>query len=64
MDGIESIRGVAAELSRAQIEAEYQVRVFKKQQEVVMDLGSAALKLIQTVLSVDAASGQNINVQT
>lgn len=54
---------VGSAVSRVQLEAQYQVQVAKKQQEVVKDLGSAALQLIRTALNSATNVGQDLNIR-
>ncbi len=47
MDGTVSVSGVGAVASSTQIQAAYQARMLKKENDVAKDLGASALKLIQ-----------------
>lgn len=62
MAAVESMGAVNSTQSAAQIQAEYQGRVLAKQQEVVRDLGNAALKLIDAVLTQDAGTGRRLDL--
>ena len=63
MDGIASVGGVGAGLSQAKFRVEYQVRVLKEQQDVVSDLGHAALKLIRTAITANGSMGRDLDVR-
>ena len=54
--------GVGPALSNAEFQAQVQVSVLKKQQDVAEELGDLAVSLIQSA-SVDPHVGQNVNIQ-
>lgn len=62
MAGITQIGGVSAHISQVQLQGQYQTQAYARQQEVVKDVGTAALNLIQTVVSFDPHVGQNLDV--
>lgn len=59
MSGVATVGQVGAALNAAATQLEYQVAALKKQQEVVQDAGTAALKLIQAAFT---GIGQNLDV--
>lgn len=62
MAGITQIGGVSTHISQVQLEAQYQAQAYARQQQVVKDVGTAALNLIQAVVSFDPYVGQNLDV--
>ena len=72
MSQIDSIAGVATNLSNAQFQAQYQVQVLKLQQDTMKALGSAAVGLIDSASATEEAAldllqaalstGQNLDV--
>ncbi|GMW00319.1 MAG: hypothetical protein AMXMBFR84_14570 [Candidatus Hydrogenedentota bacterium] len=61
MASIDGIAATATALKSAEFSASYQIAALKKQIETVDKAGAAALKLIQTAMSLDPQVGQNIN---
>lgn len=59
---VESVNGIGAGLSRTQMEAELQVAVLKKQQEVVRDLGEQAVDMIRQSGMQSAGVGNRLDV--
>lgn len=62
MDGIASVGSVGAVVSQAQFQVERQVRVLKEQQRVVEDLGTQALKLIQSAVVDTSAARHDLDI--
>ncbi|GMV91003.1 MAG: hypothetical protein AMXMBFR82_07810 [Candidatus Hydrogenedentota bacterium] len=62
MAGINQIGGVSTHISQVQFEAQYQAQAYTRQQQVVKDVGTAALNLIQAVVSFDPYVGQNLDL--
>lgn len=62
MAGIAQIGGVSTDISQVQLEAQYQAQAYTRQQQVVKDVGTAALNLIQAVVSFDPYVGQNLDL--
>ncbi len=62
MAGISQIGGVSTHISQVQLEAQYQAQAYTRQQQVVKDVGTAALNLIQAVVSFDPYVGQNLDL--
>lgn len=64
MDGNASISGVGAVGGQtALFQAQVQVAALKKQLEVASDLGSAALKLIQSSVVLPTGQGERLDIQ-
>lgn len=62
MAGISQIGGISTPISQIQFEAQYQAQAHARQQQVVKDVGTAALNLIQSLVNFDPYVGQNLNV--
>ena len=63
MDGLVSLSGVGAVASSIQLQAAYQAKSVKIQNDVAKDLGASALKLIQaSVIPVSTGAGNDLDV--
>lgn len=63
MDGLVSVSAVGAVASSAQIQASYQAKSLRIQNDVAKDLGASALKLIQaSVIPTPAGVGSDLDV--
>ena len=60
MDGVSPVSGVG--MRSVQLQAQYQARVMAKQQRAVADVGSAALKLIESAVVQPTDVGASLNV--
>lgn len=63
MGGIPAVSAIRFALDRVQFEAEFQARALAKQQEVIRDVGDAALKLIESARLVVPETGHNLDVR-
>ena len=63
MDGTVSVSGVGAVASSARIQAEYQAKSIKMQNDTAKDLGASALRLIQaSVIPTSSGVGSDLDV--
>jgi hypothetical protein len=62
MAGISPIGGVSTPINQIQFETQYQAQAHARRQQVVRDVGTAALNLIQSLVNFDPYVGQNLNV--
>lgn len=63
MDGLVSLSGVGAVASSIQLQAAYQAKSLKIQNDVARDLSASALKLIQaSVIPVPSGVGNDLDV--
>jgi hypothetical protein len=62
MAGISQIGEVSTPINQIQFETQYQAQVHARQQQVVRDVGTAALNLIQSLVYFDPYVGQNLDV--
>ena len=63
MDGLVSVSSVGAVASGTQIQAAYQAKSLKIQNDVARDLGTSALKLIQaSVIPASTGVGNDLDV--
>ncbi|PCJ59803.1 MAG: hypothetical protein COA73_08770 [Candidatus Hydrogenedentota bacterium] len=63
MSGLASISSFGAVASTAQLQAAFQVQAAVKQNEVAADLGTSALKLIQSALVLPESTGNDLDVR-
>jgi len=63
MNGLASVSNVGAVASTAQLQAAFQVQALSKQKEVAIDLGTSALKLIQSAAVLPSSTGHDLDVR-
>ncbi len=61
MAGVSGVSGVSG-LSRAQFEAEFQVRALKMQQDAMEQQGESAVQLIETAMAATEGVGGKVNI--
>jgi len=62
MAGISPIDGVSTPINQIQFEVQYQAEAYARQRQVVRDVGTAALNLIQSLVYFDPYVGENLDV--
>ncbi len=63
MNGLASTSSVGAVASTAQLQAAFQVQALRRQKEVAIDLGTSALKLIQSAAVLPPPTGNDLDVR-
>jgi len=63
MNGLASASSVGAVASTAQLQAAFQVQALRRQKEVALDLGTSALKLIQSAAVLPTSTGRGLDIR-